>query len=204
MTTRTGFAATVDLIERAQSGDTDALSALLARYAPRVREIVSIRLGASLRARVETADLLQETLVEALRGFDRFEIREDAHFLSWLARIAERQVLRSAEHHAAARRDPRRAVPLEAARAAGSAGPSPATSADLEEQRRLVADCVAELPERYRHVIAERDYAGADWASVARETGLATANAARMAHHRARVALGALLRRRGLWEEVAR
>ena len=43
-----------------------------------------------------------------------------------------------------------------------------------------------------------RDYAGADWRTVADECGAPTANAARMMHARALTRLGALLRARGL------
>ena len=62
----------------------------------------------------------------------------------------------------------------------------------------MVADCVASLPDRYREVIAMRDYVGAEWEEVAKETGHSSANAARMTHNRARMALGKMLRQRGM------
>ena len=82
----------------------------------RVLEVVRIRLGRPLRESLESRDILQETMIDAFQGFDRYELREDAHFVNWLARIAEHRILRSAEYHGAQKRDARRAVPLEGKR----------------------------------------------------------------------------------------
>ena len=202
-----GFAMTLDLLAQAKKGDGAALSDLLERYSDRVLEVVRIRLGRPLRESLESRDILQETMIDAFQGFDRYELREDAHFVNWLARIAEHRILRSAEYHGAQKRDARRAVPLERRRGPDSEveeidipsrGPGAATQLVNDEQRDLVADCVASLPERYREVIAMRDYVGAEWEEVAKETGHSSANAARMTHNRARMALGKMLRRRGM------
>ena len=202
-----GFGQTLDLLQQAKGGDEGALGSLLHRYTDRVLEIVRIRLGRGLRESIESRDILQETLFEAFRGFDRFEMREDAHFVNWISKIAERRILRRAEYQHAEKRDAARAVPLDAPSPADtegydveppSGGPGAATRMVQAEERDAVADCVAALPDNYRAVIAMRDYVGADWDEVARETGHSTANAARMAHNRARVALGKLLRQRGL------
>lgn len=200
----TDFLETLDLLGRAKGGDREALDDLLARYTDRILEIVRIRLGRPLRAVVESRDILQETLVEAFQGFDAYSVREDAQFLSWLSRIAENRVLRRAEYHRAQKRDAGRVLPIGAGDSVApgvdppDGGPSAASRLALDEERDAVADCVASLPEKYRVVIAMRDYVGASWEEVARETGHATANAARMTHHRARLALGRLLRERGL------
>jgi len=202
-----GFGQTLDLLAQAREGDGEALNDLLTRYAPRILEVVRIRLGRPLREAVESVDILQETLLDAFRGFDRFELREDAHFVGWLSRIAERRILRRAEYHGALKRDSGRAQPLERRPASGSTEfgfepssgeTSPLSRIARDERRDAVADCVAELPEHYRAVIAARDYVGADWETVAEETGHSTSNAARMTHHRARIALGKLLRERGM------
>ncbi len=202
-----GFALTLDLLAQAKQGDGAALSDLLERYSDRVLEVVRIRLGRPLRESLESRDILQETMIDAFQGFDRYELREDAHFVNWLARIAEHRILRSAEYHGAQKRDSRRAVPLEGKRGPDSEVvsldppsilPGAATQLVNDEQRDMVADCVASLPDRYREVIAMRDYVGAEWEEVAKETGHSSANAARMTHNRARMALGKMLRQRGM------
>ena len=202
-----GFALTLDLLAQAKEGDGAALSDLLERYSDRVLEVVRIRLGRPLRESLESRDILQETMIDAFQGFDRYELREDAHFVNWLARIAEHRILRSAEYHGAQKRDARRAVPLEGRRGPDSEVisidppsnlPGAATQLVNDEQRDMVADCVASLPDRYREVIAMRDYVGAEWEEVAKETGHSSANAARMTHNRARMALGKMLRQRGM------
>ena len=93
-------------------GDGEALNDLLARFESRVLDVVRIRLGQPLRRCVESCDIVQETLVEAFRGFERYEIREDAQLVNWLSKIAERRILRHAEHHRAEKRDMGREVPL--------------------------------------------------------------------------------------------
>jgi RNA polymerase sigma-70 factor, ECF subfamily len=196
---------TVLLITRAQDGDRAALDELLRRYAPRVLDVVRVRLGRPLRRLVESADILQETLLEAFRSFDRFEVREDAHFLGWLARIAERRIQRGAEYHRAAKRDPGRLESLQRQGQSGSFAWEPAagqTAAGTwlarEEERDGLLDALSELAPRYREVIVTREFLGASWEEVARQTEHSTANAARMTYHRARVALGQALRERGI------
>ena len=200
------LAHTLELIRRAKTGEEAALAQLFERYSTRVLEIVRIRLGHSLRAFVESRDILQEALMEAFESFEQFTPRDDASFTGWLARIVEHRIQNQAAYLQAAKRDPRRLVALDpdqpdpdgmvAAQASTERGPE-AILID-HERRAALLDAVAELPEPYRLVIAARDFRGARWEEVASETGHSTANAARMTHNRARVALGKLLAERGL------
>ncbi len=199
---------TLDLISCAQTGDRGALDELMRRFAPRVLDVVRVRLGRPLRLAVESADILQETLLEAFRAFDNFEVREDAHFLGWLARIAERRILSRAEYHRAEKRDPGRLEPLERTGDSSdfqwepAAGQTAASSyLAREEERAVVLEALSQIPEHYREVILAREYLGASWDEVALQTDHDTANGARMTYHRARAALGSRLRATGLWEE---
>jgi len=62
----------LDLVLRAQQGDTDALNRLFERYYGRVQRIVRLRLGSRLREKVESGDILQETFIAAVRSLEDF------------------------------------------------------------------------------------------------------------------------------------
>ena len=195
----------ITLIRDAKRGDRDALAHLVERYYDRVLRIVRARLGPGLRKHLESQDLVQDTFAAAVRDFERFEVREEASLVHWLARLAERQILRAAEYHRAERRDPGREEPFdresgEAPLPAAAEGPGPGTQMRELEQHELLESCLGELPEEYRELILLRDYAGVSWEEVARETGRPSADAARVMHVKAVEELSKLLRRCGMRE----
>ena len=188
-----------------------ALDRLFERYYERVRRIVRLRMGRELRRSVDSGDILQETFQVAVRSFDSFQVRDEASLINWLSKLAERQVLSAAAHHRARKRDKRREVLISdvGSRDASKAGSSmpmdlaASTTGPLEhlsaaEQTEIVEDCIRGLEEEQRELIILRDYAGASWDTVARETGRPSEAAARMAHSRAVIELAKRIRARGL------
>jgi len=101
------------LLERARAGSSEALGALLEGSARRLLALIRLRLGPGLRARLESRDILQATLLKALERFGHFEGNQVGPLMSWLARIAENEIRDQADFHGAQRRDAARAVPLE-------------------------------------------------------------------------------------------
>jgi RNA polymerase sigma-70 factor (ECF subfamily) len=199
---------TVELVGRAQQGETAAREELFARYAPRVLAIARARLGVRLRGVLESGDILQETLLEALRGLERFEMRDESSLIRWLAQLVEHRITARASYHAAAKRSAPEvsqhagdgaSAPLVSGTpgepAGGSAGPL--TEFTQRETSAAVQVALAGLSERQRELVLLRDYAGASWEEVAAATGAPTPAAARMLHARALVTLGALLRAHG-------
>jgi RNA polymerase sigma-70 factor (ECF subfamily) len=75
---------TEELITRAKSGDRKALDTLMARYRPKLERWASGRLPGMARSLVDTGDLVQETLLKALEGLDRFEVRGPGLFQAYL------------------------------------------------------------------------------------------------------------------------
>jgi RNA polymerase sigma-70 factor (ECF subfamily) len=193
----------LDLVLRAQAGDAQALNRLFERYYERVRRIVRIRLGSKLREVVESGDVLQETFRAAVGAFENFEMRDEASFIQWLSRLAERQIIALADYHGARKRDLGRNVALPELDDPASTSPlklehvDPSTQpldriAAAEEVERLER-ALSELPEEYRELILLRNYAGASWEGVAEETNRPSAAAARMMHARAIIELGKLI-----------
>ncbi len=70
------------LVEAAQAGDSDAVSALVRRYQTRIYNF-ALTLTANP---ADAEDLAQETFIRAFRGLHRF--RGDSSFKNWLYRIA--------------------------------------------------------------------------------------------------------------------
>jgi len=78
------------LLERARSGDEQALADLVARYLPRMRLWSHGQLPATARGLLETEDVVQETMIKAVRNLPAFEARGEGAFQAYL-----RQALRN-------------------------------------------------------------------------------------------------------------
>jgi RNA polymerase sigma factor (sigma-70 family) len=75
---------TFDLVERAKTGDSGALNDLFARYMPSLRRWASGRLPRWTRDLMDTDDLVQETVVRAVKRMDRFESRHQGALQAYL------------------------------------------------------------------------------------------------------------------------
>jgi len=104
---------TQELVAQAQEGDTSALDQLCGVYTERVRRIVRFRMGPELRSHLESMDLVQEALVEAVLDLDQFRYSNDGDFLRWLSCIVENTIRDNMDKAHAAKRDIRRQVPLD-------------------------------------------------------------------------------------------
>jgi RNA polymerase sigma-70 factor (ECF subfamily) len=196
---------TLDLIQRAQNGDRDALGRVLARYSERVRRIVRARLGKRLRRLVDSGDILQETLLVAVRKWQDYDVPDEASVVNLLARIAQHKITDVADRANSKKGNLDLEVSMESgdSQASGLAFDPPNSDTHAldrqirRERQEIVDDCLAELPEAYRELILQRDFAGHSWKEVARLTGRPSENAARMAYGKALMELTKLVRRHG-------
>lgn len=169
----------LELIERARSGDASALEALIARYRPRLVRWASGRLPPYARDLTETQDLVQETLMRAFKRIGTIEIRGEGALQAYL-----RQVLLNAIRMEI-RRVGRRPVGSELPSGLETEEPSPLEKA-IGTQTLDRYDRALEVlrPEDRELVVAhvEFEFSHQELATV---FGKPSANAARMALQRA-------------------
>lgn len=84
--------ATSDLIIRARSGDDRARDDLFRTVLPRLRQWVHGRVPAQVQRMIDTDDLVQISLVQALRNLGAFEPRHEGAFMAYLRQIAMNRI----------------------------------------------------------------------------------------------------------------
>jgi RNA polymerase sigma-70 factor (ECF subfamily) len=181
---------TRELLMAWHQGDQTAFAALVREHGPWIEQLVHRRLGAQLRQRVDTQDIVQSTLIEVLRDGPRFVVASREHLRGLLARMVENALRVHADHAQAEKRDVRREVkppPGESvlfldARPGGGATPSQAAAA--AEERAWVRLAIEMLDPDDRAVVLWREYQGLSFAEIAARLDLAE-DAARMRFHRA-------------------
>lgn len=75
---------TFELVQRAKSGDRVAVDQLFTRYLPALRRWASGRLPRRARDLMDTDDLVQETVIRAVRRLDSFEPRHEGALQAYL------------------------------------------------------------------------------------------------------------------------
>jgi RNA polymerase sigma factor (sigma-70 family) len=78
---------TLTLLARAQAGDAGALDALIARFLPRLQQWATGRLPGWARDLADTHDLVQETVVQAFKKIEKFEVRGEGALQAYLRQV---------------------------------------------------------------------------------------------------------------------
>ena len=183
------------LLERVQAGDEAAGHRLIQRYLPVLQRWARGRLPASARGMVETDDLVQVTLLRALKRMEGFEQRHEGAFFAYLRRILL-NVLRDE-----IRRSQRKpgGEPIDE----GLPDPAPSLLEEIAGKQVMDAyeDALALLPEKQQEAVILRVEMGMTHPEVAEALGMPSANAARMAVSRALVRLAEVLDERAIRPE---
>jgi len=72
------------LLERARAGDRSALNDLVQRYLPRLRRWATGRLAPGARGLLDTGDIIQETIVKAIRNIDHIDVQREGALNAYL------------------------------------------------------------------------------------------------------------------------
>jgi RNA polymerase sigma-70 factor, ECF subfamily len=153
------------LLDLAAQNDQAAISKLMAMYRAKLKKMVSVRMDGRLSARVDPSDVVQETLMVAIRQLPDFLKDRPVAFYPWLRAVAmNRLVDLHRRHITAQKRSVRREqdkvkqyLPdesrMQLARQLVHPASSPASKLERAELEKRTSDALAELPAGEREVL---------------------------------------------------
>jgi RNA polymerase sigma-70 factor (ECF subfamily) len=170
-----------ELLEQARTPDGVAFGQLLELYRSYLTLLARLKLGRRLRSKTDSADLVQETFMEAHRHFAAFQGRTEAEFVSWLRQILAARLAKLARRYVGTQgRDIRleRALTVELdqssqllERGLAARESSPSQQAARREQAVLLAEALDQIPPAYREVLILRHLEGLSFSDVACRMG---------------------------------
>lgn len=184
------------LLERIEGGDSNAFDELYCRYHRRILQSVRARLGPKLRQRLDSMDVFQSSIREALGHLDQLRDRSEGMFLHWVSAIVRNKIRNKFAHYKAQRRD------VDQEQALGTSGDPPGDETPSRivfrrESAEALLECLDALPEREREVVILKRIEKLTWAEIAAQLEMPERTAQNI-DARARVGLVSELRKRGL------
>ncbi len=167
------------LLDRARAGDIGALEALLQRYLPRLRQWATGRLPRGARDLLDTEDLVQDTIIKAVRNLPAVEVRDEGALPAYL-----RQALKN-KLHDEYRRVARRPTDTALASDLPATDPSPLEVAIGEEAHQRYETALGSLEPSDREAVILRIELCYDYDEIATLLGKNSAASARMCVSRA-------------------
>jgi len=200
-------AATQVLIKGIQAGDQEAHDQLCQRYMARVYSAVRLRLGNKLRAKLQSCDIVQDVMLDVLKGAENFECRSEGAFLNWVNKAVENRIRDKADRWNAQKRDQNRETSLQKERSPGDSTPldipgddraqTPSMIAVRQEELELLEqamDTLMDISDEYHSLIIAVKIEGQTYGEIAEATGK-SADAVRMQVNRAQMELAKIYRR---------
>ncbi|MCI0463947.1 MAG: sigma-70 family RNA polymerase sigma factor, partial [Gemmataceae bacterium] len=143
--------------------------------------LARLQISRRLQGKVDAADLVQETFLEAHRHLARFRGSTEAELVSWLRQILATQVAHLVRRYCGSQRrnvllERELALELEKSSQVLDHGllakdSSPSQQAQRREQAVLLAEALERLPPDYREVIILRHLEGLTFPQVAQRLG---------------------------------
>ena len=159
------------------SGHEPMPIAVLERHRDWLSLLARLQIGGAFRGKFDPSDLVQHTLLEAVKAWPQFRGRTEDELAAWLRRILARVLAHEARRYRGTqRRDLAREVSLEHALAASSdrlgaaalaTGTSPSQNAIRHEAELRLTEALRRLPDDYRDVILMRNIEGLSHDDVA-------------------------------------
>jgi RNA polymerase sigma-70 factor, ECF subfamily len=155
-----------ELITRARQGDDECREQLFGLCRSYPGFVARSQVETWLRRKVDASDLVQETMLEAYRDFDRFQGGTEQEWLAWLKKILAHNTADFIRRfHGTAKREAGREVTFRDPDDSLARGaPEPAADQPTPSQEFLQIDtelrvtaALADLPEDYQEVIVLRN-----------------------------------------------
>jgi RNA polymerase sigma-70 factor (ECF subfamily) len=154
------------LLQNARGGDEAALGQLLESYSGYLTLLARVQIGRRLQGKVDPADVVQETFLEAHRQIGNFRGTGERELVAWLRKILAGQLALTMRRFLGTKG---RDVNLERELGAGldqssqaldgglvAPGSTPSQHVARREQAVILADALDRLPPDYREVIILR------------------------------------------------
>ena len=187
-------ASSTAVLREALAGSDAALDTLYERFGPRLLSFIRLKMGRSLRARLESRDILQATFLKSFQHLDDFEGHDGHSLLGWLMRIAEHEIRDRADFHHRQQRDAKQEDDLRDHPELLARSRSALSRLILDERAERVEAALESLTDAYRQVILLRTFEELSFPEIA--TRLAKSeDACRMQFARAMTALTLALSR---------
>lgn len=166
------------LIDQAREGDDAARDELFGACRNYVAIVARTQAESWLRAKVDASDIVQQSLLDAHKGFARFEGREEGEWLAWLKQI----VTHNTQDLVRKYRTAKRATGREARDHGDSQGfslidnlpedvPTPSQALMAHERELQLADALAQLSADHQEVIHLRSLQRLPFEEVAERMG---------------------------------
>jgi RNA polymerase sigma-70 factor (ECF subfamily) len=174
-----------------RAGQLD-VSAMTQKFRDRLKGIAAQELPESLRFRMDDSDLVQESLVRAVRSANEFRGTTESELEQWLRGILKNQLIDSIRFHHRQQRDVARDLHIAINNLKGKEETPSEVVSWRESCARLWA-IVEDLPEDYQEVILLRQQMDLSFAEIGQRMGR-SADAVRMLWGRAVLMLGQKLK----------
>jgi RNA polymerase sigma-70 factor (ECF subfamily) len=169
------------LLRQARTGDGAALGQLLELYQNYLLLLARLQIGRRLQSKVDAADLVQDTFLEAHRHFAQFRGTTEVEVVSWLRNILAANLANLVRRYCGTRgRDIRLerelAAELDQSSRVLDQGlvadrSTPSQRAARREQAVILADALRRLPDDYREVLILRHLEELSFPELARRLG---------------------------------
>jgi RNA polymerase sigma-70 factor (ECF subfamily) len=170
---------TTELLLRAKSGDAERLGRLLEQYRGYLLMLAHRCLDERLRRRIDPADIVQHTYLEAQRDLPHFRGATPAEFAAWIRNILKHNVASAVARHVSAQK---RSIGREVnvgtdsgaanwfAQMPGSTT-SPSRRVMREEAAMAMLDALAQIPETQAEAVRLRYMEGLSLAEICERMG---------------------------------
>lgn len=187
------------LFKRWQAGDRQALDQLAAEIQPWLHQEISLALGKNQRAAQDSVDMAQNAVLNFLTWGPKFVPENETQFRALLKRIATNQVIDMQRRQGLRNRGGHVESMLKSGNSFSNFGPtqnsalSPSHQAGQAEDQDWVRLALQFLEPDERHLLVASEVEGQDWATIASDLGLTSADAARVRCARLKPKLARLL-----------
>lgn len=174
----------ISLLARAREGDNAAREELFEKCRAYVGFMARSQMETWMKAKIDASDLIQQTLLDAHRGFDRFRGQSEGEWVGWLKTILQNNAVDFCRRYKGTeKRDAGREVSFaqSASQSLFQGAPEPSAGDDSpsqvvmqKENEILLADALSQLPEDYQEVIYLRNMQRLPFKDVAERMGRST------------------------------